>query len=144
LKIGSGISVAYHFKSDLARIQAAFPQARVLDSDPQTIKDWNAGRIPVLLAHPQSAGHGLSLQDGGNILVFFSHWWSLEEHQQIIERVGPMRQLQSGHNRPVFIHHIVARDTVDLLVMQRRATKQNLQSLLLEALRNRQELRGAA
>lgn len=64
-----------------------------------------------LFAHPASAGHGLNMQDGGNILVFFSHWWDLEQYQQIIERIGPTRQIQAGHNRPVFIHHIIAADT---------------------------------
>ena len=66
------VLVAYHFKSDLERLLKAFPKGRHLDKDPQTILDWNAGKIPVLFAHPASAGHGLNLQDGGNILVFFS------------------------------------------------------------------------
>ncbi len=134
---GAPVLVAYHFKSDLARLQAAFPKGRVLDQDPQTIRDWNAGRIPVLFAHPASAGHGLNLQDGGNILVFFGHWWNLEERLQIIERIGPTRQLQAGHDRPVFIHNIVARDTVDELVMARIQTKREVQDLLLDAMKTR-------
>ncbi len=71
------VLVAYHFKSDLARLRRAFPQGRALDADPQTIRDWNAGRIPLLFAHPASAGHGLNLQDGGCTLVYFGHWWNL-------------------------------------------------------------------
>ena len=109
---GMPVLVAYHFKSDLARLTQAFPKGRVLDANPQTIRDWNAGKIPILFAHPASAGHGLNLQDGGNILVFFSHWWDLEQFQQILERIGPTRQAQAGHNRPVFVHYIVAADTV--------------------------------
>lgn len=134
---GMPILVAYHFKSDLARLQRAFPAGRALDQDPATIRDWNAGRIPVLFAHPASAGHGLNLQDGGNILVFFGHWWNLEERLQIIERVGPTRQMQAGHDRPVFIHNIIARDTVDELVMQRIETKREVQDLLLDAMKTR-------
>lgn len=134
---GAPLLVAYHFKSDLARLQRAFPKGRVLDKNPQTIRDWNAGKIPMLFTHPQSAGHGLNLQDGGNILVFFSHWWSLEEYQQVIERIGPVRQKQAGHDRPVWIYHIVARDTVDELVMARRETKREVQDLLLEAMKRR-------
>lgn len=134
---GMPVLVAYHFKSDLARLQRAFPKGRALDQDPQTIRDWNAGKIPVLFAHPASAGHGLNLQDGGNILVFFGHWWDLEQYQQIIERIGPTRQAQAGHDRPVFIHHIVAADTVDELVMARRESKREIQSLLLEAMKRR-------
>ena len=132
---GAPVLVAYHFKSDLARIRRAFPRARVLDSDPETIRAWNRGEIPVLCAHPASAGHGLNLQDGGNILVFFGHWWNLEEYQQIIERIGPTRQAQAGHDRPVFVHHIVATDTVDELVMARRESKRAVQDLLLEAMK---------
>jgi SNF2 family DNA or RNA helicase len=132
---GMPVLVAYHFKSDLARLQRAFPRGRVLDADPQTIRDWNAGKIPVLFAHPASAGHGLNLQDGGNILAFFGHWWNLEEYQQIVERIGPTRQAQAGHDRPVFIHHIVAAGTVDELVMARRDSKRAVQDLLLEAMK---------
>ena len=132
---GAPVLVAYHFKSDLARLKRAFPYGRVLDSDPATIRDWNAGRIPLMFAHPASAGHGLNLQDGGNILVFFGLWWGLEEHAQIIERIGPVRQLQAGHDRPVFIHYIVAADTVDELVLGRLKTKRAVQDLLLEAMK---------
>jgi SNF2 family DNA or RNA helicase len=117
---GAPVLVAYHFKSDLARLRRALPRGRTLDADPATIADWNAGRIPVLFAHPASAGHGLSLQDGGNIIAFFGHWWNLEDHDQMIERIGPVRQMQSGHDRPVFIHDLVAEDTDDELVMLRR------------------------
>lgn len=134
---GMPVLCAYQFKSDLARILKAFPKARVLDADRRTEDDWNAGRIPLLVAHPASAGHGLNLQDGGNIIAFFGHWWNLEEYQQIIERIGPVRQAQAGHDRPVFIHHIVARDTLDELVMLRRETKREVQDILLEAMKGR-------
>lgn len=134
---GAPVLVAYHFKSDLARLCRAFPQGRALDADPQTIRDWNAGRIPVLFAHPASAGHGLNLQDGGNILAFYSHWWNLEEYQQIIERIGPTRQAQAGHDRPVFIHHIVAADTVDEMVMARRDSKAEVQDILMQAMKRK-------
>lgn len=134
---GMPVLVAYHFKSDLERLLAAFPKGRHLDQDPQTIRDWNAGKVPLLFAHPASAGHGLNLQDGGNILVFFSHNWNLEEFQQIVERIGPTRQAQAGHDRPVFIHHIVAADTVDEIVMARRESKAEVQALLLEAMKRR-------
>lgn len=135
--MGAPVMVAYHFKSDLARLRRAFPHGRTLDADPQTIRDWNAGKIRLLFAHPQSAGHGLNLQDGGNILVFFGLWWGLEEHQQIIERLGPVRQRQAGHNRPVFLHYLVATDTVDELVLARLETKRAVQDLLLDAMKVR-------
>lgn len=134
---GMPVLVAYHFKSDLARLLRAFPKGRHLDQDPQTIRDWNAGKIPILFAHPASAGHGLNLQDGGNILVMFGHWWDLEQYQQIVERIGPTRQAQAGHDRPVFIHHIVAADTIDEIVMARRESKREVQDLLLEAMKRK-------
>lgn len=132
---GAPVLVAYHWKADLDRLKKAFPAGRELDRNPETIKAWNAGKIPLLFAHPASAGHGLNLQDGGNILVFFSHWWDLEQYQQIVERIGPTRQAQAGHPRAVFLYHIVARDTVDELVMRRRETKREVQDLLLESLK---------
>lgn len=134
---GMPVLVAYQFKSDLARLLKAFKKGRALDQDPQTIRDWNAGKIPVLFAHPASAGHGLNLQDGGNILAFFGMDWNLENRLQIIERIGPTRQLQAGHNRPMFIYNIIARDTVDELVLQRVETKRAVQDLLLDAMKTK-------
>ena len=131
------VLVAYHFKSDLARLLKAFPAGRALDADPRTLKAWNAGSIPVLFAHPASAGHGLNLQDGGNILVYFSHWWNLEERQQILERVGPTRQMQAGYDRPVFVYNLVARDTVDELVIERVESKREVQDILIAAMKRK-------
>ncbi len=135
---GAPVLVAYQFRSDRARLLKAFPQGRLLDNDPQTVDDWNAGKIPVLFAHPQSAAHGLNLQDGGNILAVFGHWWDLEQYQQIVERIGPTRQAQAGYDRPIFIHHIVAADTIDEIVLQSRESKRSLQALLLEAMKRKQ------
>lgn len=135
---GMPLLVRYHWVPSLQRILRAFPKARQLDENPQTIRDWNAGKIPMLVAHAQSCGHGLNLQDGGNIYVEFDAWWDLEHYQQITERIGPTRQAQSGYNRPVFHHHIVAADTTDELVMERIKTKRTVQDLLLEAMKRRQ------
>ncbi|MCM8595146.1 DEAD/DEAH box helicase [Accumulibacter sp.] len=130
---GAPVLVAYQFRSDLARILKKFGKAaRHLDRDPQTLRDWNVGKIPLLVAHPASAGHGLNLQDGGHILAYFSSGWNLEEDQQILERIGPTRQAQAGLNREVYVHRIVARDTVDELVALRRQSKADVQQMLLD------------
>lgn len=130
---GMPVLVAYHFQHDLARILKAFPGARHLDARPQTIDDWNAGRIPLLVAHPASAGHGINLQHGGNILVFWGHWWALENHDQIIERIGPMRQKQSGYDRAVMVYYLLARGTLEEEVLRRHQTKRSVQEILREA-----------
>ena len=117
------------------RLKKAFPAGRELDKNPKTIRDWNAGKISLLFAHPASAGHGLNLQDGGSILVFFSLWWDLEHYEQIVERIGPTRQAQAGHPRPVFLYHIIAEGTVDELVLERMESKREIQDLLLESLK---------
>ena len=134
---GAPLLVAYQWVPSLRRILKRFPEARQLDQDPRTIDDWNAGRIPMLVAHPQSCGHGLNLQDGGNTLVYFDHWWNLEERQQILERIGPVRQLQAGHDRPVYVHNILAHDTIDELVLERVQTKREVQDILLDAMKRR-------
>jgi SNF2 family DNA or RNA helicase len=136
---GAPVLVAYNFKHDLERLRARFRKGRVLDADPDTIKQWNAGRISILFAHPASAGHGLNLADGGNILAFYGVNWNLEEHMQIIERIGPMRQKQAGYDRPVFVYPILARNTVDDLVMDRLTSKKSVQEVLLEALKRRKK-----
>ena len=136
---GMPVLVAYQFKSDLARLEKRFPKGRVLDKDPATIDAWNRGEIPILFAHPASAGHGLNLQDGGNILAFFGLDWNLENRLQIIERIGPTRQAQAGHNRPVFIYNIAARRTLDEVVLKRIETKREVVDLLLEAMQEKKK-----
>jgi SNF2 family DNA or RNA helicase len=80
-----------------------------------------------LLLHPDSAGHGMNLQYGGNIMVFFGLTWRLESYLQAIERIGPTRQMQSGLDRRTFVHHIVARRTIDEAVMDRLLHKATVQ-----------------
>ena len=132
---GASVLVAYNFKSDLARLLQAFPKGRVFDSKTSALRDWNAGKIRLMFLHPASAAHGLSLQDGGNILVFFGVHWNLEEHMQLIERIGPVRQMQSGYNRPVFVHYILAKNTIDEQVLERLESKRSVQDILLEAMK---------
>ena len=136
---GAPLLVRYHFRHSLARILARFPAARVLDKDPQTLADWNAGRIHMLLAHAGAAGHGLNLQDGGAHYVAFENNWSLEEHQQITERIGPVRQMQSGHPRPVWHYHITAEGTLDEAVLGRLQHKRSVQDALLQAMKQDKE-----
>lgn len=131
---GMPVLVSYTFQHDLARLLKSFPKGRQLDAKAATIDQWNRGEIPVLFAHPQSAGHGLNLQDGGNILARFGLGWSLEDHMQILERIGPLRQKQSGHNRPVFDFPILAKSTLDEVVMDRLASKKSVQDCLLVAM----------
>lgn len=133
---GENLLVAYQFVPEKERILKAFPKARFLDQNPRTIDEWNAGKIPMLVCHPASAGHGLSLQDGGRILVDFSTGWNLEEDEQVIGRIGPTRQLQSGYNRSVFRYRIVAHNTIeDMAIIPRLKTKASVQESLLNALK---------
>lgn len=137
---GAPVLVSYNFKSDVERLLKHFPQARVLDANPDTIKRWNAGGIPMLLAHPASAGHGLNLQEGGNILARFGLDWNLELYMQIMERIGPLRQKQAGLDRPVFDYPILARNTLDEDVYERLRTKRSVQDILLEAMKRNKEM----
>lgn len=129
--------VSYEFKSDLARILKAFPKAVNL-STAAGMKAFMTGKVMLGLAHPASLGHGVDgLQDVTNIITFFGHNWNLELYDQIIARIGPVRQIQSGHDRAVFINHIIARDTVDEDVMARRENKRSVQDVLMAAMKRR-------
>jgi SNF2 family DNA or RNA helicase len=121
--------VAYNYKSDLERLVARFPQARVLDKKQETIDAWNRGEIPMLLAHPASAGHGLNLQKGGALCVWFGLNWSLELYQQFNARLH-----RQGQTKPVRIVHIVARNCIDERVLQVLSSKDATQRDLLKAL----------
>jgi hypothetical protein len=133
---GANLIVSYWWKHDLARIKKRFPYVRELKTKQDEL-DWNAGKIKMLAVHPMSAGHGLNLQDGGHHVVYFSDWWDLEKHQQIFERVGPVRQMQSGHNRLVYRYSIIVKDTIDEEVVVKHATKADTQDILMNAMRKR-------
>lgn len=133
---GANLLIAYWWQHDAARIMKRFPHARQLKTKKDE-DDWNAGKIGMLLAHPQSAGHGLNLQHGGHHIVFFSDWWNLEARLQIIERLGPLRQFQSGYNRPVYLHQIMVRGTLDEDVLDRHTGKADVQTLLMNAMKRR-------
>lgn len=122
--------VAYNYKSDLERLQRRFKDAVVLDKNPDTITKWNNGEIKLLLAHPASAGHGLNLQKGGNVIVWFGLNWSLELYQQFNGRL-----YRQGQTKPVRIVHLVAADTIDQRVISVLQSKDATQQKLINALK---------
>jgi SNF2 family DNA or RNA helicase len=124
---GQPVLVAYTFKSDLERLQQRFGGARVLDNDPATVEAWNCGEIPLLLAHPASAGHGLNLQRGGHILAWYGLNWSLELDQQMNARLH-----RQGQEHPVMVHRLVASGTVDEAILERLREKCTAQEALLK------------
>jgi len=124
------ILVAYNYKSDLERIQKRFPDSVMLDKNNQTIKDWNNGKIKLLLAHPASAGHGLNLQAGGSIIVWFGLNWSLELYQQFNARLH-----RQGQTKPVRVVHIACKDTIDERLLKVLNSKEAAQNKLLSALK---------
>ena len=127
----SNYLVFYWFKHDLERLQKMFPRARKLDTA-EDIRDWNAGRVRLLLAHPASAGHGLNLQRGGSVIVWYSLTWSLELYQQANKRLH-----RSGQKNTVVIHHLVATGTIDEDVMKALSCKRAGQDAVLEAVKAR-------
>ena len=130
---GETVLVAYNYKTDLERLTKRFPNAVVLDKNPDTITRWNNGEIPMLLAHPASAGHGLNLQRGGALAVWFGLNWSLELYQQFNARLH-----RQGQGKPVRIIHIVAKGCMDERVMSVLEAKDLTQSALISALKNKQ------
>jgi SNF2 family DNA or RNA helicase len=137
---GMPLLVSYIFVEDLMMLKKRFPQLKHIDEvDTSEGGEWNKGHVPMMAAHPASAGHGLNLQWGSNILVDYTSGWDLEYDDQIIERIGPMRQFQAGLNRAVHRYRIMAHGTVDYLVKARRETKRSVQSILLEAMKRKEE-----
>ena len=128
---GNPVLIFYAYKHDLSRIQARFKQAKTLGGS-EDIAAWNNGKIPVLLAHPASAGHGLNLQAGGNIIVWFGLTWSLEQYQQANARLH-----RQGQQKSVIIHHLVAEGTMDEEVMEALEAKASGQDALMDAVKAR-------
>ena len=130
---GQNVLVAYWYQHDHERIREYLTdlgyKPRDLKSD-QDIADWNAGKIQVGLISPASAGHGLNIQKGGHILIWFSLVWSLEMYQQTNARLW-----RQGQKEVVTIHHIVTRDTVDGDVLNALKHKDTTQQNLISAVK---------
>lgn len=131
---GKPVLVAYWFKHDRDRIMRWF-KCREIKSMTD-IADWNAGKIPVALIHPASAGHGLNLQAGGSTLIWFGLTWSLELYQQTNARLW--RQGQTAET--VVIHHIVTVDSIDMEIMEALRSKDRTQNRLIDAVKARLEV----
>jgi len=133
---GKPCLIGYHFKHDLDRLKKRFPLAPYIGSgvtgkDMQTIIDeWNQGLHPVLLAHPQSAGHGLNLQGSGHAVIWFSNTWSLEIYEQFIRRLW-----RQGQRNNIIVHQIVAKDTIDEAIVSALRGKNKTQQALMDAIK---------
>lgn len=135
---GMPIIVVYKFKSDLVRLEKAFPKGKKLDQNPKTKEAFEKGKIPVLFLHPGSAGHGIDgLQKATNILCFYSLDWNVEERMQTIARIGKVRQMQAGFNRPTYVHQLAAADTVDEDIIARVEERLTVEEALKRGLARR-------
>lgn len=130
---GNSVLCFYSYKHDLDRIIKKFPFARKL-KEANDIENWNSGKIRLLLAHPASAGHGLNLQAGGNIIVWFGLTWSLELYQQANARL-----YRQGQEKSVIIHHLITKGTADEQVLKSLQGKEDVQDGLLTSLKAKYE-----
>lgn len=126
---GNTLLVCFWFKHERQRIQEAIPEARYLDTA-EDFSDWNAGKIPIALIHPASAGHGLNLQQGGHIMVWFTTPWSLELYGQANARL-----YRQGQTEPVSIIHIDAAGTIDEKIHAAIQDKSLGQDALMDAVK---------
>jgi SNF2 family DNA or RNA helicase len=128
---GVNLLVAYNYKTDLVKLQKHFPKAVVMDKKGEAVERWNNNEISMLLAHPASAGHGLNLQKGGSVVVWFGINWSLELYQQFNTRL-----YRQGQTMPVRIVHIVIEGSIDEKVIDvSLKTKDITQASLLKSLK---------
>ena len=132
---GQSVLIAYWFKHDRARLMEHLSSVGYSPIDlksSEDIKSWNEGNIPVALIHPASAGHGLNIQSGGHILIWFGLTWSLELYQQTNARLW-----RQGKQQTVTIHHIITKGTVDEDVLAALNSKDVTQEKLIAAVKAR-------
>lgn len=131
--MGQPILMAYSFKFDMERIKKRYPFVRVFGEGKNDTKDWNAGKIKLMLTHPASAGHGMNFQHGGNIMVWYGLTWSLELYQQFVKRLH-----RSGQQaEKVLLHRLLTRGTVDERMAEVLETKGITQDRITDAVRVR-------
>lgn len=123
------ILVFYNFQSDLENILSRFPEAKKFEGG-EDIRNWNSRKIKMLLLHPASAGHGLNLQQGGSIIVWYGLTWSLELYLQANARL-----VRQGQKEVVRIYRLVTEHTIDERVIETLNGKKYKQDELLEKLK---------
>lgn len=129
---GEPLLVAYWYKWEPDMFRKVFPD--IVQFKGKKEQDaWNAGKIPLMMLHPGSAGHGIDLQFGGRAIAHFTHTWDLELHDQVNERIGPTRQLQAGFTRNVLHYNLIAKNTIDVEVIERNIHKTSIQDALMTA-----------
>lgn len=145
---GEPALVACEYRHDKARFDTyaahyakEFSQAPVIDGSTSNRDTdryqrlWDRGNLPVLWGNPQSIAHGLNLQGKGGIVVYFSLTWDLENYEQFYQRVW-----RQGQDRRVLVYRILARDTVDAVVLRALRMKDKRQRRLLRAMEGYYEL----
>jgi hypothetical protein len=127
----SPVLCAYGYQHEIPGLRERFPKAEFMGDDPNTVKRWNYGEIPLLFCHPASASMGLNLQHGGNVLIWFSLTWNLEHYQQFNYRLRRRGQKAGS----VIINHIVVKGTIEEKLIKALNTKAITQQELLNTLR---------
>lgn len=124
------VLVYYNYKHELARIQAAVPDAVSFRGEPDLLDAWNRGKVRVMCAHPASVAFGLNMQAGGHIIVWYSPTWNLELYQQANARL-----LRQGQTKPVLLYHLVCKGTMDETVMAALQNKEGLQDAMMRIIK---------
>lgn len=128
---GENVLLFYIFKHEKDRILEALKSYKIRClTDNQDVKDWNNKEIQILLAQPQSTAYGLNLQQGGHHIIWYSLTWNLEHYQQANARL-----YRQGQDKPVMIHHLIAKDTIDEIIYLALRKKENVQHWLLNSLK---------
>lgn len=130
---GKPVLIAYTYRHDLERLMSALSKYKPKQlKTEQDIEDWNAGKIQVMVMHPASGGHGLNLQSGGNIIIWFGQTWSLELEEQFNARLD-----RQGQTEVVVINKLVAKGTLDEDVIKAIKSKSKKQKGLMDAVKAR-------
>ena len=127
---GNPCIIFYQFRSDIPRLKKMIPEAEEMDGKPEMVGKWNSGKVPVLLAHAASMGHGLNMQHGGHNMFWFGLPWALEQYQQAVARLD-----RQGQTKPVVNVKFICDGTVEELVEARLGDKAMTQGQLIEALK---------
>jgi hypothetical protein len=130
---GDPVLLFYHFTHEVARLLERFPQARTLPgTGPRSIRsldEWNNGGVELLLVHPQSAGFGLNLQDGGSTIVWYTLPWSVELYEQATARLA-----RQGQKAPYVTSHVLLAGAADRMVLSALRNKGKVQAEVLTSL----------
>jgi SNF2 family DNA or RNA helicase len=112
-------------KPELGERGISFTEIRGSTKDRQApVTAFQAGTVPLILVSLKAGGTGLNLTTADTVILY-DPWWNPAVEAQAIDRAHRI-----GQTKPVFVHRLVARGTIEEKILLLQDKKRSLAATL--------------